>query len=81
MKKHLVAIAALAASLTAASGAYPQGRHDEKPHGMKKEAAAASEQARRQGTGGRHDEGPTSHAKKKASKKGSDQAADPGASK
>ena len=80
MKKHLVAIAALAVGLTAASGAYPQGRHDEKPHGMKKEAAAASEQGRRQGTGGRHDEGATSHAKN-ASKKGSDRAADPGASK
>lgn len=43
---------------------FAQGRHDEKPHGVMKSAPAANEQAR-VGTGGRHDEGATSHGKKK----------------
>ena len=43
-------------------------RHDDKPHGMMK-GTAATEQSRSGSTGGRHDEGPTSHGKKKPAKK------------
>ena len=72
MKKHGFVLAALALVLTAGGSAYAQGRHDEKPHGMKKEAAAATEKGKRQATGGRHDEGPTSHGQRRSAKKGSD---------
>lgn len=56
----VVAVIALSLPLTVSA----QGRHDEKPHGMTKDSPTASERAG--GTGGRHDEGPTSHGKKKA---------------
>ena len=49
-------------------------RHDEKPHGMTK-GAAATDQSRSGSTGGRHDEGATSHGKKKPAKKTDSKAA------
>ena len=80
MKEHLISTA-LAIALAASSVAYAQGRHDEKPHGMKKEAAVASNKDQSQATGGRHDEGSTSHGKKKAAKKASKQTSDSPAAK
>ena len=68
MKKHAIAVAALALGLATGSGAYAQGRHDEKPHGMQKQTDAAKNSSERQATGGRHDEGATSHGKKKSTK-------------
>lgn len=56
-----ILVAFMALSMTA----FAQGRHDEKPHGTKKSAPAAAEQSRGSGTGGRHDEGGTTHGKKK----------------
>lgn len=67
MKSHPIALAALALALAMPIGSMAQGRHDEKPHGATKPAAAATEQPR--GTGGRHDEGGTTHGKKKVAAK------------
>jgi hypothetical protein len=61
-----IAMIAFATALLS-TGSFAQGRHDEKPHGMTKPAASSSDT--RAGTGGRHDEGPTSHGTKKAAKK------------
>ena len=61
-------ISILAAALIS-SAAIAQGRHDEKPHGMMKSPPAATEQSGGSGTGGRHDEGGTSHGKKKPAPK------------
>ena len=63
-------IIAIAASLVLAGAAYGQGRHDEKPHGSGKPAAASKERGSVEGvSGGRHDErphGPKKKAKPKA---------------
>ena len=59
----LAAIMVTCAALS--TSAFGQGRHDEKPHGSKKPKASASAQSRSPATGGRHDEGPTTHGKKK----------------
>ncbi len=62
-------IAAFALGITAASGTYAQGRHDEKPHGMQKPPAQTTEQVSPGGPMGRHDErphGPRKPAAKKA---------------
>ena len=69
MKEALKTIALLAALAAFSTTAIAQGRHDEKPHGMKKPAPTASEESRASGTGGRHDEGPTTHGKKKPAAK------------
>ena len=66
MKLHTLAAFSIFAAVFAA-GAAAQ-RHDEKPHGVMK-TPEKNEQTRAAGTGGRHDEGPTSHGKKKAAKK------------
>jgi hypothetical protein len=51
------------------SPAFAQARHDEKPHGMMQPAQEAVQQGHMQGhmhaTGGRHDEGGTTHGQKK----------------
>ena len=78
MKDALKTIALLAALAAFSTTAVAQGRHDEKPHGMKKPLATASEESRGSGTGGRHDEGPTTHGKKKpAAKKDKSSAQEP----
>ena len=46
-----------------------QGRHDEKPHAVMNPMPDLEKATRQAGTGGRHDEGPTSHGKKRAPKK------------
>jgi len=53
-----------------ATSAFAQGRHDEKPLGMGKPAAATQESKEmRTATGGRHDEGVTTHGARKTSAK------------
>ena len=69
MKEALKTIALLAALAAFSTTAVAQGRHDEKPHGMMKPASSASEGSRASGTGGRHDEGPTTHGKKRPAAK------------
>jgi hypothetical protein len=72
MNRTLITAVALSAALALSAAAYSQGRHDEKPHGMKPAAAESTDKAA--ATGGRHDSGPTTHgpAKKAATKKGKD---------
>lgn len=66
MKLHTLAAFSIFAAVFAV-GAAAQ-RHDEKPHAVMK-APEKNEQTRSAGTGGRHDEGPTSHGKKRPAKK------------
>lgn len=69
MKLVPTLIAAFALGISAASGTYAQGRHDEKPHGMQKPTAQPAEQVSPGGPMGRHDErphGPRKPAAKKA---------------
>lgn len=61
-------IVALASAL--ALPAFAMGRHDDKPHGVTKPATQQAQQPRRQATGGRHDEGPTTHGMPAAAKTG-----------
>ena len=69
MTQALKTIALLAAFAALSTTAVAQGRHDEKPHGMMKAPASATADSRASGTGGRHDEGATSHGKKKPAAK------------
>ena len=48
---------------------FAQGRHDDKPHGAMKSPSSATAQSRASGSGGRHDEGGTTHGKKKPAAK------------
>lgn len=68
MQRLTIASIAIIAGLALAGTVAGQGRHDEKPHGMPKAAAAESSQSASTaaGTGGRHDERP--HGMKKAVK-------------
>ena len=76
MHKHLFSAAALALAIGLPFTASAQGRHDEKPHGVMK-SAPDTEQTQARSTGGRHDEGGTTHGKKRAvAKKKADKAAD-----
>lgn len=68
MKQALKTTALLVAFAALSTSAFAQGRHDEKPHGMKA-PSSATEESRASGTGGRHDEGSTSHGKKKPAAK------------
>ena len=78
MKKALKTIALLAAFAAFSTTAVAQGRHDEKPHGMKKAPSSAIEESRASGTGGRHDEsGTTPGKKKRAAKKDKSTAQEP----
>ena len=72
MNRTLITAVALSAALALSTAAYSQGRHDEKPHGMKRAAAESTDKAA--ATGGSHDSGQTTHgpAKKAATKKGKD---------
>ena len=77
MKKLVITAAALTLAIAVPVSGMAQGRHDEKPHGVTKAAPATTAQARTGSTGGRHDEGGTTHAKKKAvAKKAPSKAAD-----
>ena len=69
MTQALKTIALLAAFAALSTTAIAQGRHDEKPHGIMKAPASTTQESRASGTGGRHDEGPTSHGKKKPAAK------------
>ena len=69
MKRILSTTLALVSVAVFSSAALAQGRHDEKPHGVMKSVPAATEQTRSAGTGGRHDEGGTSHGKRKPAAK------------
>ena len=76
MKLATALIAAFTLGIIAGPGAYAQGRHDDKPHGMQKPAAKAGDQASPGGMAGRHDErphGPRKPAAKKADTAPSDQ--------
>ena len=64
-----IILAAAVLALAAATPAQAQGRHDEKPHGVMKPTPDSEKETRQAGTGGRHDEGPTSHGKKRAAGK------------
>ena len=64
--KHASTLIAIIAAATLSTSAFAQ-RHDEKPHGMTKPTATTTAQGG--STGGRHDEGPTSHGKKKVTQK------------
>ena len=79
--KNLLSTIGLAVAVALPAAAIAQGRHDEKPHGVLKKGAQADKEARTPGTGGRHDEGPTSHGKKAAPKKKPNSAEESPASK
>ena len=61
MQRHNIKAAVFVVALTLSTGAYAQGRHDEKPHGSAKPAAESTDKAA-PATGGRHDSGSTTHA-------------------
>jgi hypothetical protein len=65
MKYAQATVIAFLTAAVLASASYGQGRHDEKPHGTKKAPATTEQQVRGGGTGGRHDEGITTHGRKK----------------
>lgn len=69
MKRYLVAVAVLAFASALPVTAAAQGRHDEKPHGVTKAAPKSPDQSRAAATGGRHDEGGSTHGKKKTAAK------------
>lgn len=78
--RHITPTAiALLATIWLATPVLAQGRHDEKPHGVMK-PTTATEQQRTASTGGRHDEGPTSHGKKKPTNQTKKGASEKGAS-
>ena len=68
MKSYLIAAAGLMLAIAVPFSSIAQGRHDEKPHGMMKPAHEVSQQDRATTTGGRHDEGGTTHGKTTAKK-------------
>ena len=72
MRPIAIALAGAFLALGIAAGAGAQGRHDEKPHGVTKAVPDAGKQTRQAATGGRHDEGGTTHGKKRPSKKSAD---------
>lgn len=61
MKTKTLAALTMILGVALSTAAFAQGRHDEKPHGMGKPAAAQEGQVTRTATGGRHDEGVTTH--------------------
>jgi len=70
MKTKTLAVLTMILGIALSTSAFAQGRHDEKPHGMGKPAAATPESKEtRIATGGRHDEGVTTHGAKKTSAK------------
>lgn len=69
MKPVLTTTLSLLTVAVFTTATFAQGRHDEKPHGTMKSAPNTSEQSRASGSGGRHDEGSTTHGKKKPAAK------------
>lgn len=69
MKRLLSTILCIFTATIFSGVALAQGRHDEKPHGVIKPAPSAVESSRRPATGGRHDEGGTTHGKKNTAAK------------
>ena len=77
MKTKILAALTMILSIALSASAFSQGRHDEKPHGMGKPAATQEINETRTPTGGRHDEGVTTHgARKTNAKKDSTKAGD-----
>lgn len=77
MKTKILAALTMILGIAFSTSAFAQGRHDEKPHGMGKPAATQESKVTRTATGGRHDEGGTTHgAKKTTAKKDSAKAGD-----
>ena len=68
MSKIVGIVVTAVAAAVISGGAFAQGRHDEKPHGMAKSTVSKAEN-RRAGTGGRHAEGGTTHGPRKPAKK------------
>ena len=83
MKAKSLPALAIILGIALSTSAFAQGRHDEKPHGMSKPATEAQESKdARTATGGRHDEGGTTHRARKAqAKDGNSKAADDKVSK
>ena len=69
MKPALTTALSVLTVVVFTTASFAQGRHDEKPHGSMKSAPSATEQSRASGSGGRHDEGGTTHGKKKPAAK------------
>lgn len=69
MKSKTIAALSMILGIALSTTSFAQGRHDEKPHGSTKPAAAAEGRAMPRATGGRHDSGGTSHGTPKAAAK------------
>ena len=66
MNPKIFAALTMILGIALSTSAFAQGRHDEKPHGMGKPATATQESKEtRIATGGRHDEGVTTHGARK----------------
>ena len=77
MKMKILPALTMILGIALSTSAFAQGRHDEKPHGMGKPAATQEGKVTRTATGGRHDEGGTTHgARKTSAKKDSAKAGD-----
>ncbi len=77
MKTKTLAALITILGIALSTSALAQGRHDEKPHAMGKPAAAQESKVTRTATGGRHDEGVTTHgARKTTAQKDSAKAGD-----
>ncbi len=64
MNKHWIAAAGLTLAVAMPLSGFAQARHDEKPHGMTQHSHEAMNRAM-PATGGRHDEGMTTHGMKR----------------
>ncbi len=62
MNKYWIAAAGLTLAIAVPLSSFAQARHDEKPHGMTQASQEAVHHAR-PATGGRHDEGMTTHGR------------------
>jgi len=69
MKTKTLAALTMILGTALSTSAFAQGRHDEKPHGMGKPAATQEINETRTPTGGRHDEGVTTHGARKTTAK------------
>ena len=70
MKSKSLTALAMALCIAASTSALAQGRHDEKPHGMRKPPTQAQQsKGTRPATGGRHDEAGTTHGAKQTKDK------------
>ena len=69
MKTKILAALTMILGIALSTSVFAQGRHDEKPHGMSKPAATEEIKETGTPTGGRHDEGITTHGARKANAK------------